>query len=170
MTTFSSVGPTAVDGWFKPDLVTSGRSVISLRAPGSTIDVANPSARVGTTYFVGSGTSFSAAITSGAAAILRQATPGGDADKIKGKLLGGAMRGPVGSPFVDGFGSLNVLNSTSIKATLKQTAPTVATPIPSNVSLYVTGAGSAWNGSSWNGSSWNGSSWNGSSWNGSAWN
>ena len=170
MTTFSSVGPTAVDGWFKPDLVTSGRSVISLRAPGSTIDVANPSARIGTTYFVGSGTSFSAAITSGAAAILRQATPGADPDKVKGKLLGGAMRGPVGNPFVDGFGSLNVLNSTSIKATLKQTAPTAATPIPSNVSLYVTGAGSAWNGSSWNGSAWNGSAWNGSAWNGSSWN
>ena len=170
MTTFSSVGPTAVDGWFKPDLVTSGRSVVSVRVPGSTIDVANPSARVGNANFVGSGTSFSAAITSGAAAILRQATPGADADKIKGKLLGGAMRGPVGNPFVDGFGSLNVLNSTSVKATLKQTVPTTATPIPSTVSLFVTGAGSAWNGSAWNGSAWNGSAWNGSSWNGSAWN
>ena len=84
----------------KPDVLAPGKSVLSVRSPGSTIDVANPSARVGTTYFVGSGTSFSAAITSGAAAILRQATPGGDADKIKGKLLGGAMRGPVGSPFV----------------------------------------------------------------------
>ena len=34
MTTFSSVGPTNPDGWFKPDLVTSGRSVVSLRDPG----------------------------------------------------------------------------------------------------------------------------------------
>ena len=170
MTNFSSVGPTAVDGWFKPDLVTSGRSVVSLRVPGSTIDAANPSARVGDTNFVGSGTSFSAAITSGAAAILRQAQPGATPDKIKGKLLGGAMPGPVGSPFVDGFGSMNVLNSTAVKATLKQTAPTTATPVGSTVSLFVTGAGSAWNGSAWNGSSWNGSSWNGSSWNGSSWN
>ncbi|HEX4821590.1 MAG TPA: S8 family serine peptidase, partial [Acidimicrobiales bacterium] len=170
MSDFSSVGPTAVDGWFKPDLVTSGRSVVSLRAPGSTVDLANPLARVGDANFVGSGTSFSAAITSGAAAILRQAQPGAAPDKIKGKLLGGAMPGPVGSPFVDGFGSMNVLNSTSVKATLKQTAPTTATPIPSTVSLFVTGAGSAWNGSAWNGSAWNGSAWNGSSWNGSAWN
>ena len=44
-TTFSSVGPTNIDGWFKPDLVTSGRSVVSLRAPGSTIDTPYPSAR-----------------------------------------------------------------------------------------------------------------------------
>ncbi|MEY2461720.1 MAG: serine protease AprX, partial [Acidimicrobiaceae bacterium] len=75
MTTFSAVGPTAVDGWFKPDLVAAGRSVVSLRAPGSTIDTENPSARVGTKQFVGSGTSFSAAITSGAVAILRQMHP-----------------------------------------------------------------------------------------------
>jgi len=171
MTDFSAVGPTTIDGWFKPDLVAAGRSVVSLRAPGSTIDVNNPSARIGSTNFVGSGTSFSAAITSGAAALLKQLDPSnGNADRIKGRLLGGAMAGPVGSPFVDGFGSLNVLNASLVKATLKQTAPTVATPVGSSVSLFVTGAGSAWNGSAWNGSAWNGSAWNGSSWTGSAWN
>lgn len=57
MTDFSSVGPTNPDGWFKPDLVASGRSVISLRAPGSTIDTDYPSARIGNANFVGSGTS-----------------------------------------------------------------------------------------------------------------
>src|SRR4051794_247606 len=66
MSTFSSAGPTSVDGWVKPDLVAPGRSVVSLRAPGSAIDTANPTARIGTANFVGSGTSFSAAITSGA--------------------------------------------------------------------------------------------------------
>ncbi|MEY2590509.1 MAG: serine protease AprX [Acidimicrobiaceae bacterium] len=170
MTAFSAVGPTAVDGWFKPDLVASGRSVISLRVPGSTIDLANPTARIGTTNFVGTGTSFSAAITSGAVAILRQRQPGWSPDRIKGALLAGAAPGPVGNPFVDGFGSLNVPNAAAVTAVLTQTAPTVATPPDSTVSLFVTGAGSAWNGSSWNGSSWNGSSWNGSAWNGSSWN
>src|SRR5262249_47537158 len=42
MTDFSSVGPTNPDGWIKPDLVTSGRSVVSLAAPGSTIYNNNP--------------------------------------------------------------------------------------------------------------------------------
>ena len=171
MAEFSGVGPTANDGWFKPDLVTSGRSVVSLRVPGSTIDTLYPTARIGFANFVGSGTSFSAAITSGAAAILKQMDPSnGNPDRIKGRLLAGASLGPVGSPFVDGFGSLNVLTSSTIKATLKQVTPTVATPVGSTVSLYVTGSGSAWNGSAWNGSAWNGSAWNGSSWNGSAWN
>ena len=47
MNDFSSVGPTSPDGWAKPDLVTSGRSVVSLAAPGSTIYDQNPSARIG---------------------------------------------------------------------------------------------------------------------------
>jgi serine protease AprX len=170
MAAFSAVGPTAVDGWFKPDLVASGRSVVSLRVPGSVIDIANPSARIGDANFVGSGTSFSAAITSGAAALLRQLHPTWSPDRIKGALLAGTSPGPVGSPFVDGFGSLNVAKATRVTAVLNQVAPTTPTAPGTTVSLFITGAGSAWNGSSWNGSAWNGSAWNGSSWNGSAWN
>ncbi|MDQ1679399.1 MAG: serine protease AprX, partial [Frankiaceae bacterium] len=102
MTAFSAVGPTAVDGWFKPDLVASGRSVVSLRVPDSTIDTSNPGARVGTSNFVGSGTSFSAAITSGAVAMLRQLDPAAGPDRIKARLIAGAARGPVGDPLVDG--------------------------------------------------------------------
>jgi serine protease AprX len=75
-TTISSVGPTSPDGWFKPDLVASGRSVVSLRAPGSTIDNQHPTARMGAGNFVGSETSFSAAITSGAVALILQSNPG----------------------------------------------------------------------------------------------
>ena len=76
MTDFSSAGPTSRDGWAKPDLVASGRSVVSLAAPGSTIDNSHPSAQVGAANFVGSGTSFSAAITSGAAALVLADNPG----------------------------------------------------------------------------------------------
>src|SRR5580704_6253133 len=69
MCDFSSAGPTSADGFVKPDLVTSGRSVVSLAAPGSTVYDEHPSARVGSANFVGSGTSFSSAITAGAAAL-----------------------------------------------------------------------------------------------------
>ena len=182
-TTFSSVGPTNIDGWFKPDLVTSGRSVVSLRAPGSTIDTLYPSAQIGKANFVGSGTSFSTAITSGAAALVKQAnqnptklkilsppktlTP----NEIKAQLLGTTSPGPVGNPMVDGHGALNVLQAASQPGLeLTQIAPSVPTPVGTSVDLGTTWNGSSWNGSSWNGSSWNGSSWNGSSWNGSSWN
>src|SRR6202046_3474521 len=65
MNDFSSIGPTNPDAWVKPDLVTSGRSVVSLAAPGSTIYNQNPSARIGSGNFVGFGTLFTQASTSG---------------------------------------------------------------------------------------------------------
>ena len=107
ITDFSSAGPTSPDGWVKPDLVASGRSVVSLAAPGSTLYSNYPSARVGSSNFAGSGTSFSAAITSGAAALVLAANPGLSPDQVKARLLGTADPGPLGNPFVDGHGALN---------------------------------------------------------------
>jgi serine protease AprX len=57
-------------GRAKPDLVAPGVGLVGLRAPGSTIDLANPSARVGDHYFRGSGTSMSTAVVAGAAALV----------------------------------------------------------------------------------------------------
>jgi serine protease AprX len=181
MTTFSSVGPTNPDGWYKPDLVTSGRSVVSLRDPGSTIDTEYPTARVGSANFVGSGTSFSAAIVSGAAALLLAADPAYSPNAVKGTLLATTNPGPVGNPFVDGHGILNVARAVgSAPMVLTQPLLGIKVAMGANVSLEWSGAasswndvnwsGSAWNGSAWNGSAWNGSAWNGSAWNGSAWN
>ena len=168
-TRFSSVGPTNPDGWIKPDLVASGRSVVSLRAPGSTVDNANPSARVGTANFVGSGTSFSAAVTSGAAALVLSAAPGLSPDAAKGRLLGTAAPGPVGNPFVDGFGSLNVAGAVASTIGLTQNAPAAATQMGATVSLQANWTGSAWDGSNWTGATFSGSAWDGSAWDGSAW-
>jgi serine protease AprX len=182
-TTFSSAGPTNPDGFFKPDLVTSGRSVVSLKSPGSTLDKTFPSARIGKANFVGSGTSFSAAITSGAAALVIQSAGNSGSgtntlppDRVKAQLLGTASAGPVGNPMVDAHGALNVYAAvTQPGLVLSQSVPTVPTNMGDTVDLQQSWLGSSWNasrwtGSSWNGSSWNGSSWNGSSWNGSSWN
>jgi len=107
MAGFSGAGPTAADGLTKPDLVAPGRSVISLRAPGSAIDSAYPGSRIGSAYFKGSGTSFSSAITAGSAALLLDREPGLTPDQVKARLLGQADPGPVGDPNVDGHGSLD---------------------------------------------------------------
>ena len=115
MTSFSSVGPTFPDGWVKPDLVTSGRSVISLEAPGSTVATQNPTAQVGTANFVGSGTSFASAITAGAAALVLEAHPNDTPNQVKAALLGTTNQGPVGNPFVDGHGALNVAGAVGVK-------------------------------------------------------
>jgi serine protease AprX len=62
---WSSRGPDFA-GRAKPDLVAPAVGLVGLRAPGSTIDLANPSARVGDRYFRGSGTSMSTAVVAGA--------------------------------------------------------------------------------------------------------
>jgi serine protease AprX len=66
---WSGRGP-APQGVQKPDLVAPGAHVVSLRVAGSTIDTENPTGRLGTHYFKGSGTSFATAATAGAVAAL----------------------------------------------------------------------------------------------------
>jgi serine protease AprX len=198
MTNFSSAGPTSLDGWVKPDLVTSGRSVVSLAAPGSTVYDDYPSARIGPGNFVGSGTSFSSAITSGAAALVLAANPALTPDELKARLLGTTSPGPVGNPFVDGHGALNAYAAaTAGPMNLSQSAlGLLQTLAGSTVSLAPVGslvdswnaslwsgaswpegpgdgpdwAGSAWNGSAWNGFAWSSRAWNDGSWAGAAWN
>jgi serine protease AprX len=182
MATFSSVGPTSPDGWSKPDLVASGRSVVSLAAPGSTIDTGYPSAQIGSSYFAGSGTSFSTAIVSGAAALLLQAMPYLTPDQVKARLLASAAPGPVGDPFVDGHGALDVAAATDLPpVTLTQAVPLV--PVPSGTTVDLSGI---WSGSTWDPASWQGwspppeppapdpqaavgAAWNGTVWDGSVW-
>jgi serine protease AprX len=187
MNDFSAVGPTSPDGWVKPDLVSSGRSVVSLSAPGSTIYTDNPSARIGSANFVGSGTSFSAAITSGAAALVLADNPGLTPNQLKARLLGTTSPGPVGNPFVDGHGALNAYAAaTSGPMNLNQsTVGLLPTLAGTAVSLAPTGPADTWNvnlwsglsknqppstGQAWNGWAWNGADWDGWVWTGRAWN
>ena len=197
MSDFSSAGPTSADGWVKPDLVTSGRSVVSLAAPGSTIYDDYPSARVGSANFVGSGTSFSSAITSGAAALVLADNPGLSPNQLKARLLGTTARGPVGNPFVDGHGALNAYAAaTAGPMNYNQSALLLLPALPgSTVSCHPlarptrgtrscgrghpgrrgrptarTWDGVAWNGTDWNGWTWTGRAWNEGDWVGAAWN
>jgi serine protease AprX len=196
MNNFSSVGPTAADGWAKPDLVASGRSVVSLAAAGSTIYNEYPSARIGAGNFVGSGTSFSTAITSGAAALVLADNPGITPDQLKARLLGNTNPGPVGNPFVDGHGALNAYaaataapmdfyqSSSGLISTLLGLVVSLLpirgintwnaglwSSLTSAQGLGTTGGstGRAWNGLAWNGSDWNGFTWTGRAWNEDAW-
>jgi serine protease AprX len=99
---FSSRGPTH-DLVAKPDLVAPGIGLVSHRAPGSTLDTEHPAARVGDYYFKGSGTSQSAAIVSGVAALMIQANPAITPDVLKATLvetankIGGLVGGADGS-------------------------------------------------------------------------
>jgi serine protease AprX len=189
MAGFSGVGPTAADGLVKPDLVAPGRSVLGLRAPGSAVDDANPGSRVGSDYFRGSGTSFSAAVVSGAAALLLSKEPELSPDQVKHRLISTAAPGPVGELNVDGAGSLDAYAAATARTL---TAANQGVPRARGQgrlrldrgSLDVTvGDGKereraksertaqkkAWNGAEYRGTSWNGSRWYNSQWAGSRW-
>ncbi len=104
LTTFTNL-PTAGK---QINVLAPGVSVISLRDPGSYIDTAHPTARVGDTLFRGSGTSQAAAITSSAAALLLQARPTATPDQIKDWLVKSATYVPNGLAAKLGLKEINV--------------------------------------------------------------
>jgi serine protease AprX len=94
------------------DLVAPGTSIVSLRDPGSYVDVNHPEGRVvGDTsgrLFRGSGTSQAAAVVSGAVALLLQAYPNLTPDQVKAALVQSASTMLFTSPRLAGAGQLNV--------------------------------------------------------------
>jgi serine protease AprX len=92
---FSAAGPTRSNSLAKPDLAAPGRSVVSTRSPGSAIDADNPGARIGSSHFVGSGTSFATGMVSGAAALVLSRNPALTPDQVKARLVDTARPGPV---------------------------------------------------------------------------
>jgi serine protease AprX len=112
---WTAQGPTAF-GAAKPDVAAPGRSLISLRAPGSTVDREHASARVSDAYFKGTGTSMSAAVTAGAAALVLEANRGVTPNAMK-SLLTSQARPIAGETSRVGAGVLNVASSlTSLRA------------------------------------------------------
>ncbi|MCW2665343.1 MAG: peptidase and in kexin sedolisin [Frankiales bacterium] len=91
-----------------PDLVAPGKSVTSLRVPGSHADENYPSARVGERFFRGSGTSQAAAYISGAAALVIQQRPAITPDQLKELMTRTASKLPVAHLRAQGAGALNL--------------------------------------------------------------
>jgi len=99
---FSSMGPTAIDGFVKPDLIASGIQVVSTRASGSWIDSHYPTTRIPYSFFLRqgstspspyaaySGTSMSAPVVAGAAALMLSKDPTLNPDTIKARLMASA--------------------------------------------------------------------------------
>ena len=134
---FSSRGPTP-DGVGKPDLLAPGVSIVADRAPGSTVDLFRPTARVGPTMFKGSGTSQAAAVVSGVAARMLEADPTLTNDEVKGVLTATADRrlaGPGG-----GAGTVDALAATTAVTPPKK-GPMPVLPVANAGLTRSTGAG-----------------------------
>jgi serine protease AprX len=177
------------------DLVAPGRSIVSLRDPGSFVDVNYPGGLVadGTgRFFKGSGTSQAAAVVSGAAALLLQQRPTLTPDQVKKLLMSTATPMTGVDAVAQGAGEINI-NAASVAA-----SPTTATQTftralgtgtlegargtahiaDSESGVELTGErdimGRAWSPATWTvasaaGQAWSGGSWNGSVWAGTGW-
>ena len=165
------------DGMRNPDLVAPGRSIASYRVPGSTADLANPSARYGNDLFLGSGTSQAAAVTSGVAARMLHHFPNMDLNELKETLLQEAEtslnygQSAIGNGVIDAedawelavFGAVTPSHPRAAGRRTGLMAPTGATWSGG------TWSGSTWSGSTWSGATWSGGTWSGSTWSGTTW-
>ena len=188
----------AGDGARNPDLVAPGKSLVSLRVPGSQIDTTHPEGRVGDSrFFRGSGTSQAAAVVSGAAALILDRRPWLNPDQVKATLTRSATQLPNASAVAQGAGALDLrdayrLRTPAANAVAQTWEPSTGTgsldaargsqrlvnegvildgerDIFGNIWDGVSWSTGLWNGSSWSGGLWNGVSWSGSSWSGSSW-
>jgi serine protease AprX len=74
------------------DVVAPGVHILGLRTPNSYVDQAYPTARVGTRFFRGSGTSQATALTSGVAALVLQKFPTATPDQVKFLIMHSATK------------------------------------------------------------------------------
>jgi len=180
------------------DLGAPGAHIQGLRVPNGYIDANNPTGRIDSRYFRGSGTSQSAAIVSGAVALILDKYPDATPDQVKALLTGNAT--PI-SGNVKGYGAGEI----NLQKTLSAVLPSAMQTWPSStgtgsldlargsdrltddgvvlageVDIFgraynatamaaAMAAGTSWSGGTWNGNSWSGNSWSGNSWSGNSW-
>ena len=151
----------------KPDLVAPGTSLISLRAPGSVVDLANVDNQIqtalGSGYFVGSGTSMATALGAGAAAVVLAAHPDATPGDVKSALVDTAVPLPGGGATID----LETA-ATLMSAPDEVTAPAPGRAGPGRASISDRSA-IGWSGARWTGARWTGARWTGARWTEASW-
>jgi serine protease AprX len=172
------------------DLIAPGVSVLGLRAPGSAVDLDNPSAVVANALFRGSGTSQAAAVVAGAAAQLLSDRPELTPDQVKALLMGSAR--PLGDGTLPGQGAGMI----DLRGALRAATPVVDQSFPLSAGTGSIEAargdlhlvaddgtvlegeidlqGAPWAPSTWAplsaaGAAWSGGVWNGNVWSGADW-
>ncbi len=187
------------DGIRNPDLVAPGKSLQGLRVPGSYIDVAYPGGRINDRFFRGSGTSQSAALVSGAAALVIQQRPEITPDELKALLTSTAQELPAADARGQGAGMIDLreaLNTPTAPAqqtwphstgngslekarggnhlvrdgvALKGERDIFGRRFRSSSMAASAAAGTSWSGGTWNRSTWSGNEWSGNEWSANEW-
>jgi serine protease AprX len=155
-----------------PDVVAPGARMVSLRVPGSALDVEFPGARVGSAYFRGNGTSQSAAVVSGVVARLLSVRPELTPDQVKAMVVAGAVDLPDPRE-ADGAGRVDLARTLGLAVpradSVRQTwLPAIldrhrlARALRDNDEYHTGDA--EWSGRRWSGRRWSGRRWSGASW------
>ncbi|MEO6239415.1 MAG: S8 family peptidase, partial [Vicinamibacterales bacterium] len=111
MATYSSRGPTAIDGVLKPELAAPGNRIVATSAADGYLARTYPERVIGhgaASYFEMSGTSMSAAVVSGAAALVLEARPSLTPAQVKATLQLTSSRVAGAGLIEAGAGSVNV--------------------------------------------------------------
>ena len=167
------------DGFMKPDLGAPGRYIVGPVTAGGGLALARPDKVVKPGYMQLSGTSFSAPMVAGAAAILRQQNPSWTPDQVKGALMVTATPVPQVKPGALGVGELNI-----VRARMYRKVP----PNPNagldqfltqasdgstvfNAAAWQSAAKSnaAWDSAAWSDAAWSDAAWASAAWSDAAW-
>ena len=176
------------DGARNPDLVAPGRSIVSLRNPGSLVDDLHPEGYVSERFFRGSGTSQAAAVVAGASAILLEQRPDLSPDQVKAILTSTASSLKKSDPVGQGSGMID------LEAALRARTPSASSAAqpyePANGTGSLDAArgtmrvadedgvvlqgeqdifGTPWDGKTWSELAWEGKTWSGGDWLGKTW-
>ncbi len=157
------------DGVRNPDFAAPGRSIVSLRAPGSNADINYPDSHIGDRFAVASGTSQAAAVASGTIALLLDRDESLTPDQIKALLMDSARSVEPGE-LLDGDGRVRLnrtlfrLRTRGVGASVQQNYPRLFLPPTGFGTLNPDLAGAGWAGGSWSGAGWAGGSWSGAGW------
>ncbi len=179
------------------DVLAPGRSIISLRNPGSSADVNYPDARIGDRFFLGSGSSQASAVVSGAAALILNKYPQATPDEVKAYLMASGRPLKTEAKYCSVAHLVDLEDIAEFGGTVKV--------LTRRSSRFATGGGTiegargshhvavdgvvlegeqdifgqkfnsevwakyAANDMSWDGGDWNGTSWSGTSWSGTSW-
>lgn len=165
-----------------PDFVAPGTHVVSMRVTGSTLDTEFPAARVGDTFFRGSGTSQATAVVTGLVALLLQARPNLTPDQVKALLKAGAV-GLGADVSAGGAGRVDLARSLALATPSPEAAAQHFQPAvmdlgvlwqdlrdeASGVSAPVGTGENGWKGRRWSGIQWSGRRWSGRRWSANDW-
>jgi serine protease AprX len=168
-----------LDGFAKPDVSAPGRYIIGPVSPNATLYSERSDHVSSPGYMELSGTSFSAPIVSGLAALILGRHPGYSPDQVKGAIMVGATPLPLGKKLSFGVGEISAqrsierLSVPTANLALKPfvgTDPATGAPVFDAASwASAAKADASWASASWSDASWSDASWAAASWAEASW-